>query len=179
MVKKITTLFFLILFFSACTFTNQYGLRRAIIYPFKLKPNQNDLVYKMIDTTASYKFLYHIWDSIDVHGKYIMDEDVRLLFYANGRVGLFYDSKFPNKNIDYNPARAVMGYYQYENGVLYLEFLVSSPQSGAYRILEIAMKCSEDTLISVMKKTSRGGGYKKVYVRCDLPKDIKKLKPDW
>jgi len=133
----------------------------------------------MIDTTATYKYVYYIRDSINIIKNYIVYDDVRLLFYQNGRVGLFYDYKFSNKNIDYNPDKAVMGYYQYKDGLLYLEFLGSSPQAGAYRIMEIAMKSTEDTLISAMKKIPQGGGYKKVYVKCDLPKDVKKLKPNW
>jgi len=179
MVKNIITLFFLILFFLACTFNNQYGLNRVIVYPFKLKPNRNDLVYKMIDTTASYKYVYYVWDSVNVIKKYMMYEDVRLLFYPNGKVGLFYDYNSPTKVIDYDPSKAVMGYYEYRDGVLHLEFLRKSPQAGNFRTMEVVMKCTDDTLISAMKKIPQGGGYKIVYVRTDLPKGIKKLKPDW
>lgn len=167
---------------SCIVSNNKYGLKRISSYKFTLNPNQNSKVYNLIDTTAFYKTIY-IEDSINNtnnNGPIRKNVEINsgLVFYTNGKVGGFYDYNSPTKQIDYDPSKAVMGYYEYKDGVLYLEFLKNYP-TGNFLSIEIIVRYTEDTLVSFVQKTARGGGFKNIYVRQELPENVLDFKPDW
>jgi hypothetical protein len=169
MVKKSMCLIILLIF-SGCFYTRtQYGMIRFKQNRFSIKPNSNDNVYKIIDTTKLYE-LIDVIDTIHNQKMYSVKKEF-LKFYTNGRLGEFdIYNKGDVKSLE--PMKAKMAYYNYDGKDLVVEFYFEHPQGGGL-IKEKFYKLKKDTL-ELMGETNLSK-----YKIIDIPKEFLIYKPDW
>lgn len=81
-------------------------------------------VYRIVDTTK----LYEILSAVEIPGAKPLTSVNKsyLKFYANGRVGTFYD----DQSLD--PKRAEIGYYRFDGKAVVMRTFFEHPQGGGW-----------------------------------------------
>ena len=136
-----------------------------------MKRNTNNQVYKIIDTTKVYK----LTSILNIQGKdstYLKETNKYFLkFYADGKVGQFFNYKNINLN-SLNPKKATIGVYSYSKGALTIQTYLQTAQGGGF-LKDILKKSTADFLEFGDKDYSRK--YKKI----NIPKEFLIYTPDW
>lgn len=155
---------------NSCTgYKNEFGKKRFNYNRFTLKPNTNNQVYKVIDTTRIYELISI--EEINYNKKLDIANKSYLKFYAKGRLGEFHG--YEKKEINsLNPKKARMGLYNFENEKLIIQFYLNHPQGGGLVKKELS-KIEKDTLELISEN------YISKYKIRDLPKEFLIYKPDW
>lgn len=154
----------------SCFYTrSEYGNIRFKPYRFTIKPNSNDEVFKIIDTTKIYEMVDAI--NIKYNQRPTSLKKAFLKFYANGRVGEFatYDEN-DIKSLD--PRKAKMAYYNFDGKELVIQSYFESPQGGGLITAKIH-KIDNDSLELINSE------YLYKYEIISLPKEFLIYKPDW
>jgi len=146
MVKKIFTIVVILFVFNACFFLEyktKYGRIRFRYYRFSIKPNIDNKVYEIIDTSK----IYNMVDLRDVYcdcKSIEIENNLYLKFYSDGRFGEF--KNYDENNISsLDPKRANIGIYNYDKGRIILQFYFRNVH-GASLINEEIIKIKNDTL---------------------------------
>jgi hypothetical protein len=170
MVKNIIVILLIFSCLVSCFQTRtEYGNIRFRPKRFTIKPNTNDDVYKVIDTSKLYERL-NIIDT--VYNKKLTGTKKQFLkFYANGRVGefdLFYEDDV--KSLD--PKKAKMALYHYDGKDLFIQFYFDGVQGGA--LLKYKLKKVDEERLELT-------GYNNLitYKKLSLSQEFLIYKPDW
>ena len=147
-----------------CSHTNEFGRDRVHFNIGKLKPNNNEAAYTIIDTTKLYQC---------VSGHNLSSY---LKFYKNGRVAEFTQIDL-NDIKTFNPKRAFSLIYQYKNGKFKVQTFFRNAQCGQCFINAKLFKISEGT-IEVTSK-SNNSVYTNTYKKVDIPASYLVFAPDW
>ena len=165
MVIKLFSIISLLLTVSCVSrLTREQELKK--LKPFKLNKNTNNSVFNIIDTNFIYK---PINDNTRLQYYSIIK------FYTNGKVGSFVVYK--NEKIErntFNPKRADIGIYNYNNGnKIVVEF--STIRQGNKYLYRENVVCTKDT-IKIIGEKSIG-----IFVKDKtIPKEwLEGWKPDW
>ncbi|ESU20208.1 hypothetical protein FEDK69T_30220 [Flavobacterium enshiense DK69] len=155
----------------SCSHKNEFGQNRVNFNLKRIKPNTDNSVYNIIDTTKIY-YEISIRDNV---GNPVSIPDYKnnyLKFYKDGRVAEFDNINF--QDIDsFNPKRADSYLYNLKNGNLVIQVYFKHPQCGQCFIKEKLTKISEDTF------ELRNDSYVSTYKAIEIPKSFLKYKPDW
>ncbi len=171
MVKKISFLLIIVTLFVGCSgHRTEYGRKRFDYNRFSTKPNINNTIYKIIDTTKLYRLISKDYDALNKQ----LDKaySLHLKFYNNGRVGQFF-SYNENDLTSLDPKRARMGIYNYSNNILHIEYYLETPQGNGLVDYEFIIEKNKDTLKLVDKE------YHFNYKEVALKKEFLIYKPDW
>lgn len=153
---------------TACVTRTQYGRRRLMqIGGHSIEVNSN--VYNIIDTAR----LYQIVSAVAVSDNKPLNSvnKVFLKFYADGRLGTFYNYQ-PEDIGSLNPKRADIGYYRYKDNQLEISTFFEHPQGGGW-IKERITKLHRDTLQASTEQVITK------YKMLDLSPGFLIYKPDW
>lgn len=172
---KFLLITFCILFYS-CSHLNEFGVRRNNFSIEKIKPNESNEAFKIIDTTKLYKAEYaeHRNDTIvrlDSEKNYKTNQTY-LKFYNNGRVGEFRNVDLNNPE-SLNPKRAESYLYSFKKGKLIMQVYFKHPQCGECFIKKEIIKTSENQIVAL------NGDFKYTFTKIDITKNYIKFKPDW
>jgi hypothetical protein len=175
MKMKLITLSIVLLLLSCSSF-NEFGLRRSKLNIEKIKPNNNDEAYKIIDTSKIYK-LVNIKITNDERLSYDLNgmnerNPKYLKFYKNGRVGEFRNINL-NDIDDFNPKRAESHLYQFKKGKLIVQEYFKSPQCGECFVKSLVSKVSESQIIFTSENNIE------TYEKIEIPNSFLIYKPDW
>lgn len=174
--KKIIFLLILNVGIISCSYKNEFGQRRINFNIHKIKPNTDDNVYKLIDTTKLYLEV-SIANTLDSSVKQNSDNNLKststyLKFYSNGRVGEF-------KNIDFNnietlnPKRAESYLYKFKNNKLIVQVYFKHTECGECFIKKEASNISNETIELTAEN------YIYTYKKVEMPQAYLIYKPDW
>ena len=167
---KTGVIILLILITVGCvTYRNDSGRKRFICCKFTMKRNTNNDVYKIIDTKKVYKLVSVLNTQDSTYFKEI--NKLFLKFYADGKVGKFYNYDGINVN-SLNPKKATIGVYRYSKGALTIQTYLQTAQGGGF-IKDILKKSTADFLEFGDEDYSRR--YKKI----NIPKEFLIYTPDW
>lgn len=156
---------------SCVTYRNDFGKKRFICCKFTMKRNTNNEVYKIIDTTKVYK-LVSVLNIQDKDSSYLKEINKSFLkFYADGKVGDFYNYDATNIN-SLNPKKADIGVYNYSEGVLTIQRYFYHVQGGGF-IEDRLKKCTADFL------EFGDEDYTRRYMKIDIPAAFLIYTPDW
>jgi hypothetical protein len=170
MVKKISFLLIISLLVGCLSHKTEYGRKRLDYNRLSTKPNTNNAIYKIIDTTKLYRLISKDYDALNKQlGK---TYSLHLKFYNNGRVGQFFSYK-ESDITSLDPKRARMGIYNYSNNKLHVEYYLETPQGDGLVDYEFNIEKNKDTLKLVDKE------YSFSYKEVPLAKDFLIYKPDW
>ncbi len=169
MVKK-TLILGLIFCLTSCFYTRtEYGNIRFNQQKFTIKPNSNNEVYKIIDTTKLYERIDVIDTLYNERPNNLRKQFLK--FYSKGRVGEF-DAYYEGDIKSLDPKKAKMAYYNYDNKNLVIQFYFEHPQGGGLLKYKLN-KLNKEKLELI--------GYNNLvtYKIIDLPKECLIYKPDW
>ncbi|WP_394748096.1 hypothetical protein [Spongiimicrobium salis] len=170
MLKRWTITIVLAIGISSCiTYRNDYGRKRFNCCKFTIKPNKNNAVYKIIDTTKLYKIV-----SSEYLPDHTLNENLNisfLKFYANGKLGRFY-SYDKDDLTSLNPKKADLGVYNYAKGKLRIQTYFYHVQGGGF-VKNVLQKSTPNVLIFESEKV------KTIYKSIEIPKEQLIYKPDW
>lgn len=170
MVSRLITLFILLFFTTSClNHRTEYGKKRFRVDPFKMKQNNSDSIYKIIDTSKLYEKVL-IFD-IKRNNNLTVFKKIYLKFYKNGKVGTFYFFDKNDKN-SINPEKADIGYYNFSKKGLFIQTFFEHPQGGGY-VKDKFNKISGDTIYFGNDE------YLSKYQAVSLPNSFLIYKPDW
>lgn len=134
-----------------------------------MKPNSNDLVYQIIDTTKLYKIV-SVVNLPD--GRALANFNTSYLkFYGNGKVGTFYTYNEHDIN-SLNPEKSDIGIYNYTKEVLTIQTYFYHVQGGGF-VKDRLQKKTPNTLEFVGDKVLS------TYKMVDIPSEWLIYKPDW
>lgn len=168
MYKKLIILISSIILLS-CSFRNEYGRKRFRNNGLDISPNTNENAYKIIDTTKLYEIV-SCYDTVNNQPMFSLKKTF-LKFYADGRVGEFYE--FNSKDVQtLDPKKAESAIYNYDGEKLVIQFYFEHPQGGGF-IKNNVFKSSNDTL-QLIGRTNLS-----TYKAIEIPKSFLKFKPDW
>ncbi len=156
---------------NSCTgYKNEFGQKRFKYNRFTLKPNTNNDVYKIIDTTRLYKLIWS--EDLKYNQTLEIANPTYLKFYENGKVGKFqnYDSKDVTS---LNPQKARMAIYNYENNKLSVQVYFKHPQGGGLVRDDYSLRQRNDTLTVITEDNLEK------YKILNLPKEFLIYKLDW
>ncbi len=168
MVRKIIAFFLGFLFLGCVATRNEYGKLRFMESKFSIKPNTNENVYKLIDTTK----IYELYDAVDtLSNKSLFSIKKQFLkFYNNGRVAEF--DYFDKNDIEsLNSKKAKMAFYNFEKELI-IQFYFEHPQGGG--LIKSKFLKSNKEWIELLS-----GNVLSKYKIIDLPKEFLIYKPDW
>ncbi len=169
MVRNVS-LFLSLFCLTSCFYKRtSYGHIRLNPLQFSIKPNSNNYVYKVIDTTKLYELVDAV--SIKYNQRPSSLKKEFLKFYANGRVGefeVYYESDI--KSLD--PKKAKMAYYNYDGKNLVIQIYFEHPQGGGL-ITNKLLKVDNNFLELISDE------YIDKYKIIDLKKEFLIYKPDW
>lgn len=137
----------------------------------------DEIVYTLIDTVKLYQEILTQEDYPDSNQKLhqVKSNHIRnrmyLKFYANGRVGRFFNYDRNDVN-SLNPKMARIGYYRYDKNGFYINFFSKLPQGSGWSKKRL-VKCNQDTLCF------KGDKLITKYKGINLPKKFLVFKPDW
>lgn len=136
-----------------------------------MKRNTNNEVYKIIDTTKVYK----LTSILNVEGKdstYLAEINRYFLkFYANGKVGQFFD--YDNINLNsLNPKKATIGVYRYSREKLTIQSYLETVQGGG--VVKNKLKNSTADYLEFGDEY-----YVARYEKIDIQKEFLIYTPDW
>ena len=160
----------------SCSHLNEFGVRRNNFSFEKIKPYENDEVYKIIDTTKLYK-LVSIENFMDESIKMKSDEIIKsnpsyLKFYSNGKVGRFENIDI--KNIEtLNPKKAESYLYRFKNNKFIVQKYFKHPQCGECFIKELVTRNAENQI------TLSSDNFLYTYEKIEIPLTFLKYSPDW
>lgn len=172
----------LILSHSCISIRNEQDMIRVNKSRFTLRSCiNNNFVYENIDTTAVYLetsidsksyTINAILDTVNVIslGNY-------LKFYKEGKVAFFQGAKIKNKS-DFNPKKATMGFYCFNENSKYMEFIFYHVQSGNF-LSKRKIEVKGDTIKEYKIPSSTGGRHYRIYIKQNIPKEFLIYKPDW
>jgi hypothetical protein len=168
MVKfKVFILIIVILQGFSCQTT--YKIPRVQINRFRLKPNVDKQVYKIIDTAAIY-----IYDSSNngiTKDSTTLLQKIGVKFYGNGRIAELRNINIENKE-SFNPKMAIMGIYNLSNMRLFAEFARNTPQAGVF--------ISRDTiLVKENEIILKDGPHQYKYIKHKIPAQFLVFAPNW
>lgn len=170
MVNRVLICSLLFIVMGCFTLKTENGNRRFKTSYFKIKQNSNNKVYKYIDTNVVYKLI-----SLKYNGSVTQNYNYRkyfLKFYDKGRVGKF-DVFDINDNNCINPKKADMGFYNFNDGILQVEFYHVHPQGNFFYIDK--MKIFKDSIVGYDDKFKS----ESIHIKILIPKDWKRYNPDW
>lgn len=170
MVKRILIVSLSFIVFGCFSLKTEYGNRRFKTSYFTVKENSNNKVYEILDTNVVYKLIL-----LKYNGLVTQNYNYRkyfLKFYDKGRVGKFDVFDIKDNNC-INPKKADMGYYNFNNGILQVEFFHVHPQGNFFYI--DSMKLYKDSIVANDNKFKSESIHTKVLI----PKEWKRYKPDW
>jgi hypothetical protein len=151
---------------------NDYGTYRVGLSKFTIKPNSNNLAYKIIDTNVVYRFLRD--ERINISGS---GTPRYYKFYSNGRIAEYYDYKVDLKKDSILEARkGYMGYYNFDEENIVIQFYNSN--ANASELSSETININKDTLIAIYQGKEQSS-IKSFFIKEDIPKNIKITKPDW
>ncbi len=147
--------------FVSCSYkVNEYGKRRYKTGALKTYSNP----FLICDSSNVYNGYYKLVP-LKTKKSSVLNHELRknyLVFYSNGKVGKFLDSN--EKDCDFNPKRAEMGYYGKVKEKYFMRFKEEYPDS--YRILDIEIVyLDKDSLITYIKESSTSSGFFSKYVK--------------
>ena len=177
MVKKIFILALFAIIFSCTSTKNDYGMVRFKPTKFNIKPTKNKEYTKHIDTSVFYMAVFS--------EEYIKEYNLEnfksgFKFYGDGKVGHFKGVNF-NEAESFNPKKATMGYYNYSDEGLFIEYVYEIP-GGIYKVAKnqlIVSESSIDTLVIKTFKSATSAEKKTKYVKREIPKEALNYKTDW
>lgn len=157
------------LFVSCFGYKNEYGQKRFKHNRFTIKPNMNNEVYQLIDTTKIYEVIsieeINYKEELDIVNKSY------LKFYGNGRLAEFY-SYNEDEVASLNPKKAKMGLYNFTHEKLIIQFYFNHPQGGG--LIKKELLKIEDGILTLINEN-----YLYRYKIIPLPKEFLIYKPDW
>lgn len=172
---KISSLLLCFIILS-CSSLNEFGVRRNKVSLERIKPNNNDDVYKIIDTSKIYKLHNIVCQTDEIVGNDLNGMNERnpsyLKFYKNGRVGEF-------RNIDLsdiktlNPKKAESHLYSFKNNKFIVQEYFKHPQCGECFVKKILTKNSQNQIVLSSEN------YTYTYAEVDIPLNYLIYKPDW
>jgi hypothetical protein len=169
---RFLTIIFVILCFNSCMRYNEYGHYRVGLSKFTIKPNSNNLAYKIIDTTVIYRFVKD--ERINISGSGIPRY---YKFYSNGRVAEFYDRIVNLKTEKILEAKkGYMGYYNLDKKKFVVQFYNSN--ANASELLSETLNINQDTLILTYQGIENSS-IKTYFIKENIPNYIRITKPDW
>ncbi len=160
-----------ICFLTSCSYRNEFGRDRVKFNVQRIKPNTDETVYRIIDTSK----IYYEISITDNFRKPVNIPDYKanyLKFYKNGRVAEFSDVNFEDEN-SFNPKKAKSYLYNYKKEKLIIQHYFKNPQCGQCFIKEKFNRISND--IFELENDS----YISTYKAIEMPKSFLKFKPDW
>jgi hypothetical protein len=169
--KKQLILLVSIYILVGCSHRNDFGQNRVNFNLERIKPNTDESVYNIIDTTKIFSEISITDDS----GNPVSIPNYKsnyLKFYKNGRVAEFSDINLQDIS-SFNPKRAKGYLYNLKNGNLVIQVYFKNPQCGQCFIKEKFNKISEDTF------ELKNDSYISTYKALEIPKDFLVYKPDW
>lgn len=175
MKKLFLLIAFFTLIFNSCVTKNSYNQARFKQNRFKIKPNNNLSVFRVIDTSA---FYLKINEPEKVLKHNLQSFKTGLKFYDNGRIGFFKGIDFSDIS-SFNPQKASMAYYNKNPNGFFIESIFPTPGGKYFLSKSEVIKINGDTITIFSAKTPRGGGYKVKYLKVKLKKDFLIYKPDW
>jgi len=152
-------------------YRTEFGKKRFNSSLHKITPNKNAEVYKIIDTTK----LYRIESSISiVDGTKLNNSgNVYLKFYAENKVGIFYDFDINDIN-SLNPKKADVGVFNFIDNKFIIEKYFEKPQySGYLKEVFLINRNTKEFLELISDK------YIDKYKIQELPMEFLIYKPDW
>jgi hypothetical protein len=174
--KNIITLLILSVGIVSCSHKNEFGQRRINFNIHKIKPNSDNNVYRLIDTTKLYLEV-SIANTLDSSVKQNSENNLKsnpsyLKFYSNGRVGEFKNIDF--KNIEtFNPKRAESYLYKLKNNKLTVQVYFKHTECGQCFIKKEVSNISNETIELTAEN------YIYTYKKVEMPQTYLIYKPDW
>lgn len=174
--RKIILLLILSFTILNCSYKNEFGQRRNKFDIKKIKPNSDENVYNIIDTTKLYlevslrdTFNY----SLNTDYNNVLKSNPRYLkFYRNGRVGQF--EKIDLKDIEsFNPKKAESYLYKLKNNLFTVQTYFKHTECGECFIKKELNKIS-DSIIELKSEN-----YIQTYMTIKIPKSYLIFRPDW
>lgn len=99
-----------------------------------------------------------------------------LVFYSSGKVGRFLD--YNEKNFDFNPKKAEMGFYGKKNEKYFMKSKVKF--QGSYNLDEDEIVfINKDSLITYSKPSAGSNGFYSKYIKVYPKTANNKVNPDW
>lgn len=136
-----------------------------------MKRNTNNEVYKVIDTTKIYKLV----SVLNIEGQdstYLKEiNKIFLKFYADGKVGEFYNIDGITLN-SLNPKKAVIGVYRYSKGQLTIQTYLETAQGGGF--IKNRLKNNTADYLELGDEN-----YTRRYEKVAIPKEFLIHTPDW
>jgi len=179
MVRKYIFVLISLLMLSCFSTKNIYKKDRFKTSRFKIKPNFNNNLSNIIDTSSFYlKVKINNEDSIQ--GEYIKDKGQGLKFYKEGRVAFFDGvNLFNSKTLD--PRKARMGYFEFEKEFFLIESILPGPHRAFYLSREelLLNESYGDTLVIKTYESPQGSEVIRKYLKETIPKEALIYKPDW
>ena len=170
MVKNIIVFLIFITLTSCFHHVNAYGKRRYDTITFSAYPN----TCRLMDSVNIFRQYYKLEPPPDF--KYGKLRTNYLVFYEGGKVGNFLD--FDEKQFDFDPAKAEMGYYGVKDGKCLLKFKTEYPDR--YKILEEEIVFIDKETIKIhTKKSGSTDGFTSTYLKVTIQKIKNKKSPDW
>lgn len=160
-----------ICFLTSCSYRNEFGRDRVKFNIERIKPNTDETVYRIIDTSKIY-YEISITDNFRKPVNFPGYKANYLKFYKNGRVAEFSDVDFEDEN-SFNPKKAKSYLYNYKKEKLIIQVYFKNPQCGQCFIKEKFNRISNDIF------ELENDGYISTYKAMEMPKSFLKFKPDW
>ena len=161
-----------IFLFNSCIRTNEHGYSRVSPSKFDITPNTDNSIYSIIDTNSVYRLVKK--EFINATG---MQECGYYKFYSNGKVGYYYcfEEDFIKTNI-LDPKKGHMGYYYFDGKKIIAQFHYN-PWHGS-RIQTDSIEIRKDSLIKIHRGVENSE-IKSFYIKKSIPKNVKRIEPDW
>jgi hypothetical protein len=153
---------------TGCITRTEYG-RRRLTQIGSHRTEVNSSAFSIIDTSKLYQIVSAV--ALADHKPLISLNKVYLKFYANGKLGIFYNYR-PEDISSLNPKRADVGYYRYKDNQLEINTFFEHPQGGGW-VKELVMKSHRDTIQSTAQRVLTK------YKMLDLSPEFLIYKPDW
>jgi len=155
-----------------CSYKNEFGQNRNRFNFEKIKPNNDDQVYSIIDTTKLYREVSITDENRNPVAPQNTGKDIYLKFYKNGRVAEFWNINFNNVD-SFNPKYARSYLYNLKKNILTVQIYFRNPQCGQCFIKEKLSKISEEIF------ELQNDHYIYTYQAQDIPAAYLKYNPDW
>ena len=171
LIKKQLILLTSVWLLLSCSHRNEFGRDRINFNIQKIKPNTDENVYKIIDTSLIY-YEISITDNLRNPVSIPNYKPKYLKFYKNGRVAEFSEIYF-EKEDSFNPKRARSYLYILKDGKLIIQAYFKNPQCGQCFTKQKLNKNSDDIF------ELENDFYISTYKAMEIPQSYLKFKPDW
>ena len=155
----------------SCSYKNHFEQNRVNFNIERIKPNSDEKVYTIIDTSKIYKEVF-LTDNLrkPINLPY-RGKTIYLKFYKNGRVAQFNGMDLTIDSL--NPKRARSCLYSFKKNVFIIQVYFTNPQCGQCFIKQKLNKISDDTF------ELESDGYISTFKAQNIPQSSLIYKPDW